>query len=142
MSTHLQAKIIKQKLAQAKEAREQRRGNLEAQQYFLIEQVARHTDLKEKEVEEFIIDSQNYCDLLDKFLDKEGPKAVVFSYQLTDPPGPGQFNNSLLLKRYTFCVRIYFSSNVLMFFPYRIWTSTSCWSSKEGENYATFGFRW
>lgn len=53
-------------------------------------------ELKPKEVEEFIIDSQDYIDLMDKFFDKKGSKSIFFFYQMADPPGPGARSCSLI----------------------------------------------
>lgn len=87
ISAHLQAEINKQKVIKAKQAREERRGNLEMQHQYLIEQIAMHLNLKSKDVEEFIIDSPLYMDLIESFFEKKGNKAIVFSYQEADPPG-------------------------------------------------------
>jgi len=57
------------------------------QHHYLIEQIASHIDLKPKEVEEFIIDSPLYIELMESFCEKKGNKSVFFVYQEADPPG-------------------------------------------------------
>jgi len=86
----MQADVNKQRIAQAKIGREDRRVKLDMMHHFLIEQVAVYCDLKPKEVEEFIIDSAGHILLMDKFFEKKGSKCIVFVYQEADYPGIGK----------------------------------------------------
>jgi hypothetical protein len=88
ISAHLQAELNKQKILRAKQERETRRADLDTQHIYLMEIVATHLDLRPKDVEEFVIDSQDFLDILNSFFERKGAKAVMFCYQDSDPPGP------------------------------------------------------
>ncbi|XP_072165822.1 dynein axonemal heavy chain 8-like [Diadema setosum] len=83
----LQAETLKEKQARAKEAREMRRTRISPAHKYLLEIVGRFIDMDLPSVEEFILDSSEQLDLMDKFLDPGGSKALMFFLQDADPPG-------------------------------------------------------
>jgi len=89
VAAHLQAEQNKQKILKAKQERENRRNALDTQHQHLIDVIAYFTDQKTKDVEEFVIDCQEYIDLMELFFDKQGTKSLMFYYQDHDPPGNG-----------------------------------------------------
>lgn len=102
---------MRQRVQKARANRENRRGALDAHHLYIFEFIAKHCkcirsilcefhiisptahsvsgDLKPKDVEEFMIDYESQTQLLDSFCDKRGAKALIFTYQLEDPPGIG-----------------------------------------------------
>ncbi|ODM96104.1 Dynein heavy chain 5, axonemal [Orchesella cincta] len=86
VAAHLQAEQNKQKILKAKQERENRRNALDTQHQHLIDVIAYFTDQKPKDVEEFVIDCQEYIDLMEFFFDKQGTKSLMFYFQDHDPP--------------------------------------------------------
>lgn len=89
INAHVHSEMQKQKLHRAKQDREVRRSRLEAHHYYMMDLVGAHIDMKTKDVEEFILDSQDNLDEIDSFFRKHGRKSLLFFYQDADPPGLG-----------------------------------------------------
>ncbi len=67
VAANLQAEMNKQKVLKTKQEREARRGSLDNHHQYLIDFISFYTDQKPKEVEEFVIDSQEYINLMEIF---------------------------------------------------------------------------
>ncbi|XP_023932850.1 dynein heavy chain 8, axonemal [Lingula anatina] len=78
---------MKEKQARAKETRERRRLSITAQHKHIFDMVAQYLQLEPGAVEEFVIDTKEQIDLMNAFIDKDGPRTLKFYYQ--EGPCPG-----------------------------------------------------
>lgn len=95
VAANLQAEMNKQKVLKTKQEREARRSALDNHHQYLIDFISFYTDQKPKEVEEFVIDSQEYLNLMENFFQSGGTRSIMFYSQDHDAPGPGNFETLL-----------------------------------------------
>lgn len=76
-------------LAQSKEARTRRQGAMTPPHRFICEVVGEHYGLECEEIVEGVIDDDQYVQLLDEFVKKDGRMAVMFFYGEFQHPSAG-----------------------------------------------------
>lgn len=113
MAVHQQADLARQRLLRFKLERDERKEKMQVPIYQrIISIAAKHFALNAKEMDEFIIDSDEFTTLIINFCEKNGRKSLFFLFQEADAPGQGKITRksciflsvislSIIIVRYT-----------------------------------------